>query len=956
MINNASKSPAEVYPVSLSLNELILSMPEEKVDKHQILLKGGLYKDKDISESWLNFLTDPVNLKPGLPNLTVTCYGYTKDGWDGGYSVSVTFDDTKNSLRSIKIKVGIYRKYSIQVFQETDEQIIAANSNPSYHSSNPQHLKKWIFNLFLNTELESLTINFLNTELPDLFGSLTKLKTVSLGGSKLQRLPSSFYRLPKLESLDLSGSEIIEVPQALGQLQSLQNLTISQPCAPAAIGTLKALTTLISRCPSFNIPADITQLANLRFLTLTDVATAPDNFLNLPKLEFLFFHTIENSALNFNEANVPALKELNTNHPAAFISAIARFENLEYLITGGKALTAHEANQLTASLSKLNKLSHATLSGLGISEMEFCLSMPALKWFDLSNNTIRRVPAELKKLHNLMFLDLSNNSITHAPSDLNTFYQSGLLNLNDNPLESFPDIEIKNAAKQNIIQKGGTHNLSLQHDETFDEWLTFLTNPEHLQPGLPDIIIKHGASSIIASFDSWKPSLRSLKLELTDYDLNSTNLFQRAESTYTHHLREWIIALFLNSELEELTIPFRNAELPDLFDQLANLKHTDFSRSKLVQLPPSFCRLHKLEVLKINDTLLAELPAQINELSNLVSVDLSRTVLTEIPAGFFSLRYLKNLQLKGTSITKLPDHFDALTRLKTLSLDTSNLKQLPLSLFQLSGLENLTLEGTTLTELPDCFDRLTNLKSVFINISTLTKLPPSFFRLSALENLNLDGTSIVEFPDQFDTLTYLKDASFRIPALTQLPPSFVQLKALENLNLEETSLTGLPDRFDSLINLKKISLVRSKLLQLPPSFFLLPALEWLELRNTFIPELTADLGKLTTLKYLSFSQPCEVAAWAGLTELIELYCDCPDFFVPMEFSKLVKLKKLYLKSVYFAAYESMNLPELEILEIKINRSGRPLKLQGVLPKLKKINTNYHEAFGQRLFRPGITFI
>ncbi len=928
-------------------------MSKEPVDKHQILLKGGSIEDRDVSQSWLTFLTDPANLKPGLPNLSVACSGYF--GWDKGYYVSVAFDETKASLRSIRLKVGTYNN-CLQVFQEIDPQIIAANSNPTYLATNPHHLKKWIFNLFLNTELEYLEINFLNTELPDLFDALPKLKTVDLSGSKLRGLPPSFYHLPELVSLDISESEIIEVAQEIGQLQSLQSLTIGQPCAPSALGKLQKLTSFISRCPSFTIPADITGLSALRSLTLSDVALAPDDLLNFPNLEYLYFHATEKVTFNFNEVNVPDLKELNTNHPAAFTRAIAHFEKLEYFITGNKTLTEPEVNDLTNSISKLNTLSYVALPGLGIRNMEFCLSMPNLKWVDLSNNTISKVPLGFSTLHHLMYLDLSNNAIAYTSTELNTLYQSGLLNLKDNPLDGFPDLDIRNEAKQRIIQQGGTHKLTHDSDVTFVEWLTFLTNPENLQPGLPDIIIKHYTSVINVSFDNWKPSLRSLKLELTDYDLNNTNLFQQLKSPNPPLIRQWVTNLFLNIELEELQIPFQNAELPDQFDSLTNLKRVDFSRSRLVQLPKSFCQLNALETLNLNDSLLTDLPDGISQLTNLTSLDLSRTLLSKIPAELFSLRYLKTLRLEGTSIAELPDRFETLTRLKTLSLNTSKLKQFPLSLFQLSALENLRLDGTSLIELPDRFDTSTNLKNVSINILTLTQIPPSFFLLPALENLNLDGTSITEFLDRFDTLTNLKSTSLRISTLKQLPLSFFQLQSLEDLSLEGTAITELPNQIELLINLKKLSLNGSKITQFPSNFFSLPSLEWLDLKDSSITELPADLGKLSTLKYLAFSQPCDSSAWNGLTELTELYCDCPDFCVPTEFSKLVRLKKLCLKSVSFAAYESMNLPELEILEIKINRSGRPLKLQGELPKLKQINTNYHEAFGRGLISAGITFI
>ena len=287
---------------------------------------------------------------------------------------------------------------------------------------------------------------------------------------------------------------------------------------------------------------------------------------------------------------------------------------------------------------------------------------------------------------------------------------------------------------------------------------------------------------------------------------------------------------------------------------------------------------------------------------------------------------------------------DTLTRLKFLSLHTSKLTQLPPGFFQLHALENLFPEGTSLTELPDRFGTLNKLKNVSLNIKELTQLPTSFFQLHALENLNLEGTSIAELPDLFATLTNLKNVSFSNSPIKQLPPSFFQLPALENLYLHGTSMAELPNLFASLTRLKKISLAGARITRLPPSFFQLPALEWLDLKDSSLPEIPPDLGKLRTLRYLSCSQPCAPAAWTGLNELTELHCYCPDFHVPTEFSQLSKLKKLHLSSVRSATYESMNLPELETLKFKISKSYSPFNLEGNLPNLNELTTDYIETF------------
>ncbi len=935
-------------------------MSKEPADKYQILSKGGEHQEyHDTLENWLNFLTDPGNLHLGLPDLTVHCYGrYQSDS----FKVHVSFDKTKASLKSLVVNLQCSYKYGITVFQETEPQIIAAKSTPSVNlSSNPHHLREWIFNLFMNSELQHLDVSFLNEELPDLFDHLPKLKTVYLRDSKLLRLPPSFFRLSELEILDITACSMTEVPPELGQVQSLQSFTFSQPCASSVLCKLRGLTSLTCLCPGFNIPEEINQLTKLKYLNFSDVASAPDNFLCFPKLNYLYFHVTDHTAVfKFKVVKVPALKELNTNYPAAFATFISRFQHLEYFIAGGKALTKPESVSLTKSLQQVNTLTHIALSGLGITDFEFSLSLTNLKWLDLSNNAIVQIPTGLSKLRDLRFIDLSKNAIVHVPADLKNLYQSGFLYLEDNPVVSFPDLNLRNESKQKIIREGGMYALTVEKDETLLEWLTFLTDRQHLQPGLPELtILLNGypsGSTIKVSFHKNKASLRSLKLELSDFLAKTTNLFQdidqQAEDTLStdsqssnpHRLREWIFNLFLHTELEELQVPFRNTELPDRFATLTQLTCIDFSRSKLTRLPPSVCQLRALEILRLNDTPLYELPQHFNQLKNLVSVNLSRTSLTQLPPGFFPQQHLESLYLEGTSIDEVPDSIDTLTKLKFLSLHTSKLTQLPPGFFQLHLLENLLLEGASFIELPDRFGTLNKLKNVSLNITELTQLPPSFFQLHALENLNLEGTSITELPDLFDTFTNLKYVSLSNSKIKQLPPSFFQLPALENLYLQRTSLDELPNRFDTLSGLKKISLSDTRITHLPPSFFQLPALEWLDLKDSSLPEIPPDLGKLRTLRYLSCSQPCAPAAWMGLTELTELHCYCPDFHVPTEFSQLIKLKKLHLSSVRSATYESMNLPELETLKFKISKSYSPFRLEGNLPSLNELATDYIETF------------
>lgn len=54
--------------------------------------------------------------------------------------------------------------------------------------------------------------------LPDNFGQLSKLRTVSLAGNRLAELPASISGLVELEDLGLQGNQLTEARSELGNL------------------------------------------------------------------------------------------------------------------------------------------------------------------------------------------------------------------------------------------------------------------------------------------------------------------------------------------------------------------------------------------------------------------------------------------------------------------------------------------------------------------------------------------------------------------------------------------------------------------------------------------------------------------------------------------------------------------------------------------------------------------
>ena len=82
--------------------------------------------------------------------------------------------------------------------------------------------------------------------LPDNFGNLNKLHTISLAGNRLGSLPGSISGLVNLKDLGLQGNELAEAPAELGALSKLNphSITIYHRSPPTANHSDKLVTSL----------------------------------------------------------------------------------------------------------------------------------------------------------------------------------------------------------------------------------------------------------------------------------------------------------------------------------------------------------------------------------------------------------------------------------------------------------------------------------------------------------------------------------------------------------------------------------------------------------------------------------------------------------------------------------------------------------------------------------------
>lgn len=155
-------------------------MANKLPDKHQqneamrkIIQYGGTHEmNLDLLEyfpEWLIFLSNPLNLQPGLPDLTLTLDFRKMDS----SNLNLSFNEKKASIRSLKFELVDFHTDNTDFFLEDSEK------RTSLLDGKPKdicRIQKWVFNLFLHSGLEELEL----PSIPELQELLNKHPTVKI--------------------------------------------------------------------------------------------------------------------------------------------------------------------------------------------------------------------------------------------------------------------------------------------------------------------------------------------------------------------------------------------------------------------------------------------------------------------------------------------------------------------------------------------------------------------------------------------------------------------------------------------------------------------------------------------------------------------------------------------------------------------------------------------------------
>lgn len=379
------------------------------MNQYKILEAGGEYDESVVSvDTWLTFLTNQANLRPGLPALTI--YFGAARLW----FIAVTFDTAQASLASLTLELPYATDDDTHaIFHDTsvaDTSLISGDL-----CANPHWLKNWVFALFQHPALEELAIEFNVPELPDLFHQLPRLKAAHFNYSKFNRLPPSFFQLPALERLAIRDAPILELPAELGNLRSLRYLVISQPCVSAIWKNLINLEELHVYRHDITVPGELMTLSSLRVLCLDSVSAVPEDLLNFSKLEKLFFRVRQRPVtFRFKTAYLPLIKELDIDDPNVFINTFSSCMTLEKLSVTGRVVEK-SLRVFMDSLQQLHNLKHLSLERTGITHLNWCSAMQQLEYLNVGHNAITSIPLALGNLQNLKAIILKKNPIATFP-------------------------------------------------------------------------------------------------------------------------------------------------------------------------------------------------------------------------------------------------------------------------------------------------------------------------------------------------------------------------------------------------------------------------------------------------------------------------------------------------------------------------------------------------------------
>jgi ADP-ribosylglycohydrolase/Leucine-rich repeat (LRR) protein len=328
-------------------------------------------------------------------------------------------------------------------------------------------------------------------------------------------------------------------------------------------------------------------------------------------------------------------------------------------------------------------------------------------------------------------------------------------------------------------------------------------------------------------------------------------------------------------------------------------KNPCFNKDLLIPNPESLAQFDNFDLRRAKERVLSQLTTATNIHGELL---LSRACLSEIPTTTSTTTStpvtIQSIDLSYNTFTTVPLLYDLSNKtiqLFKLSLDSTKLTSINLSnnklntldcseLFQcLKQLKNLNLSWNNLINLPDELFMIQSLEVLDISRNKLTSLSLDINKLKNLQVLNASLNNFHHFPDH---LTLSKLQTLMVYRYPESNISIPQIPNFDNM----TSLQKLHWRCHGTVDMSNLLLNSS---------------------NNSVNEIDLSFNAFVTLPSCS--------RYSTVTTL--RLCSCKLSDLPNDFSLLVNLQSLYLRTNAFTRIPEVLFELTQLIELDFNVNG-----------------------------------
>ncbi|MCL2809698.1 MAG: hypothetical protein FWD24_06495 [Treponema sp.] len=315
--------------------------------------------------------------------------------------------------------------------------------------------------------------------------------------------------------------------------------------------------------------------------------------------------------------------------------------------------------EIPAVLNECIHLEELNISHTNITEIpNFLFALPALRSLSCCCSKLSSFPRGISKAEKLEFLHIRIN-------------KNWVLNDEITLLKNLKTLFIDQYSNAPLPQKLGTLT-------NLEKLSIFIKHDEGNVPLLPESFINHPSLKKLIINDPFYKQRKTFDLEHAAKILSScvkleslrlsgfstgkgceclSLLTGLKELNLRHLLTEGNIFNYITSlhnleKLEILGSDFKITELPDIFENLRELRSFSFAGNFVINLPPSIYNLEKLSTLEIGSAGITELNEKISNLNNLESIQIYDNMLEFLPDTIFSLPRLTILNIEENMFKK----------------------------------------------------------------------------------------------------------------------------------------------------------------------------------------------------------------------------------------------------------------------------------------------------------------